>query len=303
MRTTRSFTTVDLNRVITNAIDVARPRWRDEAAAQSANIELVAALGNIPPVNGNESELGEVMVNLILNAADALSDGGGKITVETDVDPDGESVRATITDDGEGMEEDIRKRIFEPFFTTKGVGGTGLGLSVAYGIISRHGGDIMAESLRGQGTKFTMRLPVATFADLSVAAEQEEEPAQVRPAKVLVIDDAPMIRTLLCDMLTNMGHSHEAAAGGAEGLAVFETAGAAGEPFDLVLTDLGMPEMSGWEVIEAVKQKSLRTPVALITGWGDQLDADKMKDSKVDAVIAKPFKVEDIRRLLAKALA
>ncbi len=308
VRTTRSFTTVDLNSVVINAIDVARPRWRDEADARGVKIGIETGLSEIPPVNANESELSEVLINLVMNAADALPDGG-TITVSTDVEPGGEWVRAAVADNGKGMDEEVSKRIFEPFFSTKGVGGSGLGLSVAYGIVNRHGGDIMVESREGEGTRFIVRLPAATVADLSAASKSADKvaarqgSAPVRPAKILIIDDEPMIRTLLGDMVQKMGHKFEAAKAGERGLADFDAAASSGEPFDLVLTDLGMPGMSGWEVVEAVKQRSPETPVVLITGWGDQLDSAKMRDSGVDAVVAKPFRVEDIRQLLAKELA
>jgi len=302
VRTTRTFTTVDLNKVIGNAIDVARPRWRDEADTRGVKMEIETKFDELPPVNANEAELGEVMVNLILNAADALV-GGGAIVLRTRVEPGGEWVRAEVSDTGEGMDEEVCKRVFEPFYTTKGVRGTGLGLSVAYGIINRHGGEITVDSQRGKGTTFIVRLPVATVADLSVASEVEAEPTAVRPARVLVIDDAPMIRTLMSDMLDNMGHTCEVAESGPRGLDLFDAADLANDPFDVVFTDLGMPEMSGWEVVSEIKQRSPQTPVALITGWGDQLNPERMEASGVDMVIAKPFKVEDIRRLLAKAFA
>jgi len=311
VRTTRSFTTVDVNRVLRNAVDVASPRWRDEAVASGRSIEIKSEMANIPPVNGNESELGEVLVNLILNAADALTEGGA-ISLATDVEPGGQWVRATVADDGKGMDEDERKRIFEPFFTTKGPAGSGLGLSVAYGIINRHGGEIMVESRKGGGTRFTVRMPVATVAELSEAAELSlaadlaeaaGENGSPRPkGKVLVIDDEVMIRTLIGDLLKGMGHEAIVAASGSEGMDIFTAAAESGEPFDLVLTDLGMPEMSGWEVVDEVKQRSPETPVALITGWGDQLDPDKMKESRVDRVIAKPFRVDDIKLLMSQAL-
>ncbi len=302
VRTTRSFTAVDINRVIQHAIDVARPRWHDGAVARGVNIDIKTELGEIPLVNANESELGEVFVNLLINAADALPDGG-VITLATDADAQAERVRAMVSDNGEGMEEDVRRRIFDPFYSTKGVGGSGLGLSVAYGIVNRHGGDITVESQKGAGTRFTVSLPVVTASDLAAAMEPEATLPLVRPARILVIDDAPMIRSLLGEILEQMGHSFEVAGSGAAGLELFDTAVTAGEPFDVVLTDLGMPVMSGWEVVDAVKRRSPQTPVALITGWGDQLDPEKMQQSAVDAVIPKPFKVEDIRILLAKALA
>lgn len=311
VRTARSFTATDVNSVLRNSVEVASPRWRDEAAAAGRSIEIRADLSEIPPVNGNESELGEVFVNLILNATDALIQGGA-ITVTTDMEPGGQWIRATVADDGMGMDEDERKRIFEPFFTTKGLAGSGLGLSVAYGIVNRHGGDIMVESRKGGGTRFTVRLPVATVEDLSEAAEQSlqadlaevagENGAPKVRGKVLVIDDEMMIRTLIGDLINGMGHEAIVAASGREGVAKFTAAAGSGRPFDLVLTDLGMPEMSGWDVVDEVKQHSPETPVALITGWGDQLDPEKMKESHVDRVIAKPFSVDDIKLLMSQAL-
>ncbi|MDO8736630.1 MAG: PAS domain S-box protein [Thermoleophilia bacterium] len=311
VRTTRSFTAVNVNEVVSNAVDVASPRWLREAAVEGRTIEVRTDLTEIPPVNGNETELGEVFVNLVLNATDALVEGG-VISLATDIEPGGQWLRITVADNGKGMDDDERKRIFEPFFTTKGMAGSGLGLSVAYGIINRHGGEIIVESRKGGGTRFTVRLPVATIADLTEAAKlsiaadmaasaSEDDPPEVR-ARVLVIDDEATIRNLLGDILTGIGHEAAMAASGREGMELFATASESGESFDLVLTDLGMPEMSGWEVVDEVKRMSPETPVALITGWGDQLDSDKMKESHVDSVIAKPFRVDDIKLLLLQAL-
>ena len=279
--------------------------------AAGRSIEIKTELADIPPVNGNESELAEVFVNLVLNAADALTEGGA-ISLATEVEPGGQWLKVIVADNGRGMDEEERKRIFEPFFTTKGAAGTGLGLSVAYGIVNRHGGDIIVASREGGGTRFTVRLPVATVADLSEAAELAEVKEQARSAgengspkpegKVLVIDDEAMVGTLIGDMLKRMGNETVIAASGREGIEIFDAAIESGAPFDLVLSDLGMPEMSGWQVVEEVKNRSPKTPVALITGWGDQLDREKMKQSRVDRVLAKPFKLDDIKLLLSQAL-
>lgn len=321
VRTARSFSTVDINTVINNSIEVARPRWRGEAEARGISIQMNVELGELPPVNGNESELGEVMVNLLLNAVDAIPDGG-TISVSSGVDSDG-WIEIEVTDTGHGMEDDIRSRIFEPFFSTKGPRGSGLGLSLVYGIVCRHGGNIIVESKAGDGSKFTVHLPVATIADMEsvdkLLPQTEVGTERVKRGKVLVIDDESMIRALLSDILQAMGQEVETAEAGGEGLGKFEAAVFAasrslaskeepGEdgpdrPFDLVLTDLGMPEMSGWEVVERIKEMSPATPVALITGWGDQLDPRKMEESRVDLVMAKPFSVAEVKRLVSEALA
>ncbi|GBE57428.1 blue-light-activated protein [bacterium BMS3Abin01] len=299
VRTARSFTMVDINGVIADAMDVSRPRWKDEALARGVEIEMLNSPGDVPLVNANSSELGEVFMNLIINAADALEQGGA---IEIESRARGHWVEVTVADNGEGMEEEVMRRIFDPFYTTKGAAGVGLGLSVTYGIINRHGGEISVESSPGKGTTFCVRLPMATVADLEKASVEEPHVDTEMRARVLIIDDIEMIRTLLQGVLEGMGHTVEAAGSGSSGIEIFDRQLAVGEPFDLVMTDLGMPEMSGWEVVEEIKRLSPRTPVAMITGWGDQLDRDRMTASQVDHVIAKPFSVEEVRRLVAKTL-
>ncbi len=299
VRTSRSFTTVDINSVISDAVEVSRPRWKDEARAGGVGIEVVTDLGELPPVNANRSELGEVFMNLLFNAADALEQGG-RIDIESRAA--GDWVEVTVSDNGVGMDEGVMRRAFDPFYTTKGPEGMGLGLSVTYGIITRHGGEISVESGEGEGATFLIRLPVATVTDLEDVLGDTPEEGVHRRARVLVIDDMEMIRSLLGDVLEGLGQEVETAGSGVAGLELFRESMETGRPFDLVFTDLTMPEMSGWEVVEAVKRSSPDTWVAMITGWGDQLDPERMAASRVDEVIAKPFRMEDVRRLLAKAV-
>ncbi len=300
VRTSYRFSGVDINEVIRNSIEVARPRWNDEADARGAAIEISLDIDNIPFVKGNESELSEVFVNLLLNAVDALA-GGGEISITTRAS--GSWVEVLVADNGPGMKDEVRRRIFEPFFTTKGAAGSGLGLSVAYGIVNRHNGDIAVDSNSERGTVFTVRLPAA-----GQKKEQDGRPAgssapQMRPARLLVTDDADMIRDLLVDILKGMKHYVEAADTGQAGVEKFANACSGSQAaFDLVFTDLGMPGMSGWEVAEKIKDLSPQTPVVLITGWGDQLDPGKMQASKIDTVIAKPFQVDQIRSLVSEVL-
>ncbi len=296
VRTSRSFELVDVNQVIRNAIEVARPHWKDEANARGVAIGLELDIADVPWVRASESELGEVIVNLLVNAADA-TDKNGHISIASHVEND--HVVVSVSDEGCGMSEEQLRRVFEPFYSTKGSGGSGLGLSVAYGIITRHGGKISAQSRKGKGSVFTVELPVVQPVETAEQTEAQE-PEPVRAVRVLVIDDAVLIRRLLDGMLRGMGHQVETAGSGQDGIGLFEKAIAAGREFDLVLTDLGMPGMSGWDVAEIVKSASPETPVALITGWGDQLDPEKMKQSKVDAVIAKPFSLEQIRNLVGR---
>src|SRR5262249_2237005 len=153
----------------------------------------------------------------------------------------------------------------EPFFTTKGIRGTGLGLAVSWGIVKRHGGSIDIESTLGVGTVFVIRLPISAE-DLAA----EETVAAPRPAvtgRVLVIGDEAGVRCVLRDMLEPYGHSVLEAESGEAGLALLD-----GETVDVILTDVSMPGMSGWDVAAACAQRFPRIPLGFVTGWGDRLD-------------------------------
>jgi CheY-like chemotaxis protein len=170
-------------------------------------------------------------------------------------------------------------------------------MSVVYGIVQRHGGRIEVDSTPEVGT--TMRLVLPAMADADVARATETARGGRRPVslagagpacRVLVIDDEPSVRSLLRDVLRAAGHEALEAASGREGLEIMATTGG----IDLVLTDLGMPEMSGWEVARAVSERPSPPPVILVTGWGIQLDDRTLAASGVAAVVAKPFTVEEV---------
>ncbi|MBI4588531.1 MAG: response regulator [Candidatus Rokubacteria bacterium] len=292
IRRAQPFSTVAVNELIDDILEATRPRWKDQAEAQGIQYEVVRELGEIPTVAGDPSELREALMNLILNALDAMPQGG-TLRIRT-ASMEG-SVTVTVADTGCGMSEKVRRRAFEPFFTTKGTQSTGLGLSVTYGILRRHGGDIAIESQEGQGTTFTIRLPPGK--GVAVERESEAPPAAPQRAAILVIDDEEDVRTILAEILMTQGHSVRMAAGGKEGLDFFRE-----EHHDLVLTDLGMPEMSGWQVARAVKDLSPETPVILITGWGEQLDLEALREGSVELVLSKPFRVNEVLTLVVRAL-
>jgi CheY-like chemotaxis protein/anti-sigma regulatory factor (Ser/Thr protein kinase) len=255
-------------------------------------VRVETRLGAVPRVEGHPAELREVLTNLILNALDALPDGGTLSLVTRAV---GNHVEIVVADSGVGMPEAVRRRIFEPFFTTKGPRGTGLGLAMAYGIVTRHGGQITVESQEGRGTEFTIRLPAARRAPPAPAPGMALPPE--RAARVLVIDDEPEVRDTLADILQAEGHQVVATSSGAEGLARFGEDG-----FDLVMTDLAMPAMSGWQVAEAVQARVPGLPVVLVTGWGVEVPADQLRKSGVARVLTKPFRLDSVRELLAALL-
>ena len=292
----KDFTQVDINELVLNALEFTQMRWKNEAESKGIRINIQKELSSLLPVNGSASELREVFTNLINNALDAISDGG-EIRVESFL---GDSIVVIrITDTGNGIPKDIKDRIFDPFFTTKGVQSTGLGLSVSYGIISRHRGSITADSVDGKGTSFTINLPITTKTGKRSVKEEKVIPIKRKQEKasILVIEDEEDVRELLRDILTDAGHNVEVANDGSEGIEIFKK-----KKFDLVFTDLGMPVMSGWEVAEKVKRINRKVPIALITGWNVALDGSEMNDSGINLVIHKPFKMEQVLKLVQEGM-
>jgi signal transduction histidine kinase/ActR/RegA family two-component response regulator len=293
VRKDREFLPVDLNEIAREVITVTQPRWRDQAQSKGVQIELSPHYERIPSVLGNSSELREVLTNLVFNAVDAMPRGG---CLSFTTGHQGDWVEVRVSDTGTGMTEDVKRRVFDPFFTTKGVTSSGLGMSVSYGIIRRHGGEILIESRPGEGTTFIIRLPRGKK-EASVPHKEIPTVPDAERARILVIDDEDSVRDVLSQMLRAKGHQVVGAASGEEGIEKFEKG-----TFDLVLTDLGMPKISGWEVGKAIKKMNSKVPVAMITGWGMELNRDKMSESGIDLIISKPFDFSRVLQLVSEAL-
>jgi signal transduction histidine kinase/ActR/RegA family two-component response regulator len=300
MRRDKEFAPLALNELITDVINVTQPRWKEQTQKKGIQIELTKKLGKIPQILGNSSELREVMTNIVFNAVDAMPNGG-EVTISTSMQAE-DWVEMRIVDTGIGMTEEVRRRVFDPFFTTKGVTNTGLGMSVSYGIIKRHGGEILIESEPGKGTTFIIHLPTGYMDE--IGDEKMVRTVPITPlalegggARILVIDDEDSVRKILYQMLKAKGYEVVVASSGEEGIERFKE-----EPFDLVFTDLGMPKISGWEVGRALKGINPKVPIALITGWGVELNKDKMKESGIDLVVSKPFNFDQVVRLVSEAM-
>ncbi|MBI4013976.1 MAG: GAF domain-containing protein [Candidatus Rokubacteria bacterium] len=296
-RQTQVFEPVDLREIVREAVELTKGRWKDEAQVRGVTYAVSTDLGKAPLIAGEAAELREVFTNLVLNAVDAMPQGG---RIDLAVGHDAEAVIATVRDTGPGMPPEVRERVFEPFFTTKGPRSTGLGLSVAYGIVKRHGGRIDVESREGRGAQFTVRLPRLEGRQVP---RLPDRPAATlhggRPARVLVIDDEASVRVLIADILRAAGHLPLAAEDGPTGLALVERAGAP----DLALIDLGLPGMSGWEVAARLRASRPEVPLVLITGWGDRLDPADLERSGICQVIAKPFQTTEVLRVVAERAA
>ncbi|HUE35854.1 MAG TPA: ATP-binding protein [Candidatus Acidoferrum sp.] len=288
-------------------IDMMQPRWRDIPQVHSINIEMRTDFDpGTPEFAGIESEVREALTNLILNAIDALPKGG-IITVRTrGLELAGKNGQAStfavleVSDTGVGMDEQTQKRCLEPFFSTKGKRGTGLGLAMVYGVVERHQGKIEIESKPGEGT--TMRILFAVrklnTAQIEKTPESDEPPP---PLRILCIDDEPALRTLVQEILENDGHEIEMADGGQAGIKAFEAAIQRKDPFDVVITDLGMPMVDGHAVARAIKSQSA-TPVIMLTGWGAFFKGDGDVPTEVDGILSKPPRLREIRSMLRRVI-
>ncbi|HTO10058.1 MAG TPA: GAF domain-containing protein [Candidatus Binatia bacterium] len=280
---------VRLDEIVADVLEMTRGRWQDAARAAGIEITVDTALGAVPPIAGDAAALRELLTNLVLNAVDALP-AGGRVTIETRMDEG--AVALAVTDTGVGMPDDVRRRAHEPFFTTKGVKATGLGLSVAYGIARRHGGELTLTSEPGRGTTALVRLPATAETERTAAPRPGERPG---PLRILLVDDEEEVRRALAEMLASEGHAVVTAADGAEALRRLD----ADPNIELVVTDLVMPAMTGWELTVAVKARRPALPVGVITGWGDLPDSPAGGHAAVDFVLSKPVTLEALHDAIA----
>jgi len=284
---------LDLNAVVTNAVEMTRTKWKDESEARGIRIAVLVRPGTLPLTVGDPAEICRVVCNLLINAVEAMPKGG-EISLATF--HEGDQVLLEVSDTGIGMSKEVRERIFEPFFTTKEIG-QGLGTSIIYGIVARHGGDIRVSSVEGRGTTFHLRLPV-------ISPPSSERPCKGKglregtaPARILIIEDGDLNRDLFERYVKEMGHMSVVASMGTEGLRIFEA-----QKFDLVITDLSMPGISGLQVAERVKKHAFAVPVVLISGWALHQDEQRIRESGIDFVVHKPCSVKDFQDVVEEAL-
>jgi CheY-like chemotaxis protein len=289
---------VKLNQLVQQVIDLTRARWHDMPQQRGIVIQVRTDLAvDLPPVMGVESEIREALINLILNAVDAVPNGG-TLTLRTQVGAD-DMVQVEVADTGIGMDEETRRRCLEPFFTTKGERGTGLGLAMVYGMVQRHGGDIEIDSTPGESTTFRLGFPLPAI-DASNVAQPQSRPTVLRRLRLLVVDDDPLLLKSLRDILESDGHVVTTTNDGQSGIAAFRAAQQRGEVFAAVITDLGMPYMDGRKVAAAIKGAQHDMPVILLTGWGQRLVSDEDIPAHVDRVLAKPPKIRELREALSQ---
>ncbi|MFN8583084.1 MAG: ATP-binding protein [Gemmatimonadaceae bacterium] len=282
---------LDINVLVAQAVDMRR------YALQLDNMMVdVRLTPHLPPVLADASQLQQVLLNLLANAEQALTDWPGERHLSVLTTRTGDHVAVTVTDSGPGIQPENRARIFDPFFTTRGVGkGTGLGLSVAEGIVRDHGGRIYVESSLGAGATFVVELPLARPAGDPVTTSKEW-PVPVKPLRLLVVDDEAGIREALTRLLSRMGHAVDAAADGFEARERL-----ASRTYDRILLDVRMPGLSGDTLYRELADRSqdLASRVIFLTGDSENATLQSFVASTGCPCITKPFTLDDVRRSIA----
>lgn len=281
---------ISVNAIIEKAIGFTRPSWQAEACGRGTPVEILPRLGKVEPVLGSAADLCEVFSHLILNAVDAMPQGG-TITIQTRMV--GERVEVIVADTGVGMTPEVRRRCLEPFYTTKGGRSSGVGLSVVRSTVERHEGKLRIESAQGQGSEFILTFPTGKSNSVT------EEPTPVkcqRPLRILAVDDHPVQTELISHALGADWHVVTTANSGREAIGLFDS-----ENFDLVITDKAMPEMSGDQLAAAIKARESRIPVIMLTGLG-RLGEDEALSEFVDLLVPKPASLKDLREAIAKVM-
>ena len=275
--------------IIEEVRNLTRFRWKDLPQKEGYTIEFTAEVEGSPVLHISSADFKEMLTNLIFNAVDAMPTGGH---IHLSVKQEGEKIILAVQDNGTGISKEDAVHIFDPYFTTKGKGHAGLGLYIAKRFVERQGGTIRLESVKGAGSTFTVEFPLLTTSD---PKKLDKAKRQIQPVKleILVIDDEPLIRSLIKQVLEKRGHVVVEAGNGQEGVRRFREKG-----FDLVITDHGMPVMNGLDAAFRIKKLNPQTPVLLITGWQTETDAIFQKPSGIDEFITKPFDLEKIISLV-----
>jgi PAS domain S-box-containing protein len=290
---TKKLVSSDIRDLIRQSIDFTMPRWKNEAQARGITYKMdTEGMKNVSSILCNPTELREVFINLIINALDAMPEGGS-LSFSTWSGDD--TVFVSISDTGEGMSEEVRKNIFDPFFTTKSPVGTGLGMSMAYGIITRHGGKIEAESELGKGTIFSLQIPIAAKEGDTELFSEPVQDIQCKSLHILVVDDEVNIGKLLDEFLSDDGHKVKTVDNGADAIKLSKR-----KNFDLVLCDLVMPYVSGYDVIKALNKLDRRPKIGIITGWNEKLKPIE-EGMNVDFVVRKPFDFSELANHINEA--
>jgi PAS domain S-box-containing protein len=290
-----NFVPTDMRLLIKQSIGFTMPRWQNIANANGIHYKIdTDGFSKELCIMCNQSELREVLVNIINNALDAMP-GGGSLSFHTWAEE--KTLFVTISDTGMGMGKTVQRNVFDPFFTTKIGVGTGLGMSTAYGIVVRHGGEIEVESEEGKGSRFTIRLPLSNEIAKPEATFEQEQELKAEGLRMLIVDDEQEICDLLSEYFLEDGHNVKSVNTGDMAIKLLET-----ESFDLVLSDLVMPEVTGYDIIETIGTLEKKPKVGIITGWEDAYKTEKGETLKADFIVRKPINFSELTRCINNVL-
>ena len=286
------FQPVKFNDLAREAIEISTPMWKDGPYAKGISIEIVDALTEEEfIILGNDTDLREAIINMIFNSVYAMPQGG---KIHLAMYTKDESIYLEISDNGIGMTEETKRRIFDPFFTTKGVNHSGLGMSMLYGTIKRHNGSIDIKTKPGEGTMFTIVLPKGKE-EIDKEDEKLDPVVEIRESNIMIIDDEPEIGVLLSEILSNQGHQTCVFDNGIGGIEAFKKGS-----YEILITDLGMPGVSGWEVINTARQIKPGVVIGIVTGW--DISEEEAKQKGVDFIINKPFRADYVLQVVTNAV-
>jgi len=289
-----TFLSLDLTNVAEETLRLTKPKWSGQAQAAGIHIETDIQFEAVPAILGNRQELRQALTNLIFNAVDAMPKGG-VLTLKAMAQ--NEHVILEICDTGTGMSEETKTRCLEPFFTTKGRKGTGMGLSMVYGIMRRHQGIVEIDSQLGQGTTFRLSFPTSLSQDTGegeVSADNVD--LADKSLTTLVVESDPMIMKVISTFLLCDGHQVETASSGPLGLELFRKNRSR---IDLIVAAEVLPELSGGQLAERIQQEHPNTPIILLTSFG----ADQSARPGVSKTLAKPFTLGAFRTAVREACA
>jgi len=278
----------DIRCLLEEAINFTRHRLESMAQAKRVDYQIDREdMREIPEILCSHAELLGVFINIINNALDAMPDGG-RLSFSTSSNDD--TVFISISDTGIGMSENVKKCIFDPFFTTRRPEGTGLGMSMSYGTIARHGGKIEVESEKGNGATFNLSIPIRKDAAQKVVPPEYDRRVTRSKLNILVVDDNEDVCEIMDEVLTRCGHAVTSVDNGAEAIEL-----AVEKDFDLVLCDLLMPEVHGYDVVKALNKLDKIPKIGLMTGWAELKSIDE-EGYKIDFILEKPFKHAELAK-------
>ena len=288
------FAPLDLARVTEQTLNLTKPKWSGQAQAAGVHITVEQTFEAVPPIMGNEQELRQALTNLIFNAVDAMPEGG---TLSLSTQTQGDFVVLEISDSGTGMDEETKSRCLEPFFTTKGQKGTGMGLSMVYGILKRHQALVEIDSEVGRGSKFLLTFPTEFSEETSVDQVSLEAPElSNRSLVTLVVESEPMVSKVISTFLLCDGHQVKAATNGSTGLELFRKHQ---DEIDLVVVAEAIPGLSGHQLAETIAGEHPGTPVILLTSLGGERPDSIVGVTKI---LSKPFTLKEFRQAKREAV-